>query len=687
MAVAPQAEAQENAGQEPVSNRPIARGPVLLQDRFQIDPDKPRPDLDSPSATAFTVNDRLETGRALTAMICTPGLPPRNRTMAALKGSAIRGSMTLVEYGSVDWPPLGQRCMAVIYETPLGGRFVDSPSSAGKKISEQEMLRRLIRPVYAALKQFESRELTHRSIRPNNLYFTDKDQQLIVLGECVSAPAAFDQPIVFETIERSMASQGGRGSGSVSDDLYALGVTVLFTLLGRNPVADMSDFDLIASKMNRGTYATLCTDQPVPLSLLEPLRGLLADSESERWDMNELNSWCEGRRQTPPQRRPIAKLEEPIEFMGHEHFNKRVLAVEMMQNRTEAAALIREGELEQWLRRSTTEQELAETVKVAVESVVLQENDGPPANDFLVAKIAILLDPAAPIRYKDFAFMPDAIGAAIAVETLRRGDVEVVREAILQQIPKIWFAAQDDDFKPRNSAVEEGYAEIDAFLSNDKIGFGIERCLYELNSSLPCQSPLLIHDYVVSIQDLLPTFDQISKRIDSKTKPMDRHIAAFIVARTSYDLAPHLAMLADPDERKAAVGMLSLLAMLQQRLETGPLFGLTSWVGGLLGPAINTYHSRSTRQILEREIPRLVRRGSLPDLFALIDNADRRRTDIESYTIAEAQYAAAEAEIKEIDSETEKSETIVQLGQQWASVSAIIAAMMIIMIMILYKTV
>ena len=164
MAVAPQAEAQENAGQEPVSNRPIARGPVLLQDRFQIDPDKPRPDLDSPSATAFTVNDRLETGRALTAMICTPGLPPRNRTMAALKGSAIRGSMTLVEYGSVDWPPLGQRCMAVIYETPLGGRFVDSPSSAGKKISEQEMLRRLIRPVYAALKQFESRGASYTFI-------------------------------------------------------------------------------------------------------------------------------------------------------------------------------------------------------------------------------------------------------------------------------------------------------------------------------------------------------------------------------------------------------------------------------------------------------------------------------------------------------------------------------------------
>jgi len=146
-------------------------------------------------------------------------------------------------------------------------------------------------------------------------------------------------------------------------------------------------------------------------------------------------------------------------------------------------------------------------------------------------------------------------------------------------------------------------------------------------------------------------------------------------------------MLADPDERKGAVGMLSLLATLQQRLEPGLLFGLTSWVGGLLGPAINTYHSRSTRQILEREIPRLVRRGSLPDLFALIDNAERRRIDIESYTIAEAQYAAAEAEIKQIDSDTQKSETIIQLGQQWASVSVIIAAMMIVMIMILYKTV
>ncbi|MDP6885104.1 MAG: ABC transporter permease subunit, partial [Rhodospirillales bacterium] len=61
-----------------------------------------------------------------------------------------------------------------------------------------------------------------------------------------------------------------------------------------------------------------------------------------------------------------------------------------------------------------------------------------------------------------------------------------------------------------------------------QIGYGIERCLYELNPGLPCQSPHLNHDYVTRIRDLLPALDETANRVSEKTLPIDRHIAAFI---------------------------------------------------------------------------------------------------------------------------------------------------------------
>ena len=672
----------------PLAERPAFRGAVMLRDRFQIDPSKPLEGLDTVSAKAFGVADRMETGRELFALIGTPGLPPRIDVLTLLKGTSVRGALMPVDAGPIEWPLLGQRCLAVVYDRPLGGRFADVYTPTGSRLGELDLLlRRLIRPAAAALKHIAQRKVTHRSIRPKNLYFIDKDQQSLVLGDCITVPAGFDQPAVFETIERAMASQGGRGEGTPSDDLYALGVTILIALLGKNPVADMGDADLIRSRIERGSYATLCTDQPVPLSLLEPLRGLLADSEEERWQLADLEAWMDGRRTSLTPRRPQLKAEIPLLMAEKEYTNKRVLAYAMTLDRPVAAAAIRDGGLDQWLRRMPSETTLADAIIATLADVKFQEVSGPHADDFLVAKVAILLDPTAPIRYKDIAFMPEAVGTTIAVEMLRRGHADVVKETILQHIPAIWFAAQDSAIKARTVNVASIYEDLEAILQHPGIGYGMERCLYGLNPSLPCLSPLLIREYATNIKDMMHFLDDVAKRVDNKTRPMDRDIAAFIAARAGGEIAPHLAALGDADEKKATIGMLSILAMLQSQHETGSLYGLASWVGGLLGPAINTYHNRSTRRALEQEIPRLVRRGSLPDMFSLIDNAARRQHDGNGFTVAVAQYAAAQAEVVRIESaDTSKSETAELIGQQWASTFAILSAMMILTVILLIET-
>ncbi|MBT3306810.1 MAG: hypothetical protein HN377_10050 [Alphaproteobacteria bacterium] len=220
------------------------------------------------------------------------------------------------------------------------------------------------------------------------------------------------------------------------------------------------------------------------------------------------------------------------------------------------------------------------------------------------------------------------------------------------------------------------YARLRGFLSLDDPGFGFERCLYESNPTMPCQSELIVSEYVCQIEDVLKSLDSVANRIDNNIKPMDRHLAAFIAASFDEDIHPHLKALAAPVEETATIGMLSLLAFLQWKLRISALYGLSSWVGGLLGPAINTYHSRTTRREIKKEIPRLVRKGSLPELFDLIDNADNRRTDAQGFEEAASEYAAAEYEIREIEGAgSERQSKAEKTGKQTAAVISVVLSM------------
>ena len=130
--------------------------------------------------------------------------------------------------------------------------------------------------------------------------------------------------------------------------------------------------------------------------------------------------------------------------------------------------------------------------------------------------------------------------------------------------------------------------------------------------------------------------------------------------------------------------MLSLLAFLQWKLRLKALFGLSSWVGGLSGPAINTYHSRTTRREIEKEIPRLVRKGSLPELFDLIDNADNRKTDLDGFEAAIIEYGAAETEIRDLEGTgTERQTKAERAGKQTAAVISVVFAMIVVCVLLL----
>lgn len=658
--------------------------PVIIKDRYLIDLNVPLPGLDTPSAGAFSVSDRKNIGKKIFALACTPGLPVRTKTISSLMEISPRGALPIIDSAVVPWPPLRQSTMVVLYEQPMGGRLTDTFANDNTKIGEHEISHLIINPLVNALGSFTLHNISHRSIRPRNMFFMDEDKTEVVMGDCVTVPPGFDQPVVFETIERGMASPGGRGEGSVSDDIYALGVAIVFFLLRGNPVEGMSEEAMFKSKIEQGSYATLCGKMRIPVNLIEALRGMLSDDVKERWDIDLLSRWLDGQRRTPIQKKPAAKVDKPFIFDGNPHHSPRTLAYAFTKKVDEAAKAIRDPELATWLRRSAHSPELSVIVSETAGTAQVLQDKPQGSNDYIVTKVSFAFDPDGPVRYKGFSFMPDAYGTAMAVELLLRGDAQTPAEVVAHDIIGAWFAEQNK-YDAQAIAVESRFRQTKKLIQDNIIGFGIERVLYELNPGLPCQSPLIKEDYVVYIDDLLPALNAAANRVDAKSKPMDRHIAAFIATRFDQDISPHLAALSSPEEEKSLIGMLSLLAFLQWHLKLESLFGLASWLGGLLGPAINTYSSRSTRREIEREIPKLVRKGSLPEIFDAIDNVEKRSNDLKEFTEAKKAFKKAENEIQEIEGKGgERAAKSELTGQKIAAMCSIMISMIVVTILLLF---
>ena len=659
-------------------------GTAILYDRFIINSDATIPDLDTPSAKAYGVEDRREAGSQLFALICTPGLPIRDDIIDDLMAGDIPGLMKLVDWGKVHWPPLNQSAMAMIYRRPMGGKVTSTYDADGFRITEYDIPTQVIKPLGSAIRELGIRKITHRAIRPNNLFYMDEERTQMVLGDCATTPPGFDQPVIFDSLPAAMASPGGRGPGDIKDDLFSLGITVLYFLLEDNPIAELETSDQVIQRAEIGTYQVLLKNYRLPAKMTEVLRGLLSDEPDERWGTSELETWINGKRPAALPRKSLIKADAPFKFESYELVAPRALAHALAKNVPEAAKAIKSGDLEIWARSDLKISGLADSIKEIAEVATINVNKADSKDDFVVTKVSLIMDPTGPIRYRGFSFMPDGFGGAMAVEYLRTQENKFAAQVLSRNVLGIWTVAQGDN-SPDTFSYDANFKELRKFQQKVSLGYGIERCLYEENRSLACQSPNIAQDYVTDIREILTALDRAANRADTTGKPIDRHVAGFIAAHFDQEIEPHLNALASPGEASSLIGMLSLLALMQWKLEGEPVYGLSSWMGGLLGPAINTYYNRSTRREIEGEIPKLVRQGSLPDLFDLIDNAERRKDDMNGFEEAQAEYATAEAEVKELtENEEERANSAESSGHHASAVTSFLFMAFIVTLVFIF---
>ncbi|MBE1236209.1 protein kinase family protein [Phaeovibrio sulfidiphilus] len=650
-------------------------GIVPLKERFRVNLGMPLPEFDTPNARAFACEDRRASGGPVYALVVTGPLPPRIATANIIQGLEISGLVQLLEWGVIDFAPGKARAVAFVYERPLGGRVMPTMTSVFDPLSERDFMRGVVRPLVEVMDHFAGKGVVHRAIRPTNFFWMDKERTRIALGDCVSGPPAYNQPAICEPIESAMANPEGRGPGQQHADLYAMGVSLAALSTGRLSQARLSDRDILTQKINAGSYATVVGEARIPLEMIEVVRGLLMDDVKRRWKLEDVEAWSQGRRGKPMTDSQERRSHRPFSFKEKEYLTARSLAHALAENWDDALDPVFGGKVELWVRRGLEQAETADAILKEISYLSGRDGDPASARDFAMGRILSLLDPRAPLRIRNYRFHAEAIGVAFACTLAVKGDIRLYVDVIRRSYLNRWIEGQGELSGVELVRLESHFKDLRAFLVDTSKGGGIERVLYEANPSLGCQSPLVRDQCVLDIRDLLPALEQIADKGEAAQSPVDRHIVAFVAARFGADTEPQIRALNASSAKEQALGVLSLLGVLQWKLGPDALPKLAAWLSRMMSPVLESYHSRDRRKAIERELPSLVKKGSLPRLYHFLDNSAERQKDYEGFMEAEKEYAQITRRVEDLEAGNyTASDEAQKKGQQAAAIVAVAVA-------------
>lgn len=624
-----------------------ASAAAVTLDRYEIHPGRPLPAYDTPAAACYAVTDTKGARENLMALVARDRLPARMDILPSLRSTDCPFIIKAYRWAAIEWPGGAGRRFAILYSQPGGTAVMPSLASV-TPIADDALIENVARPLATALAELSSRGIAHRAIRPDNIYFKDAAHRQVVLGDGAIAPAGSTNSPLFETIENGMADPLGRGPGSIADDLYSLGATLLLLSLGFNPVAGVAPDDLIGAKIAKGSYTALAGSHRVSSVLREAIRGLLADDPKERWTLKELSFWLDGRRLSPIQPTVPPHAGRPYPFCGGEYYSCRGLAHAIARNWAAANQAVREIDLEAWVKRSVGDGKAGDLI-----AEVLASGGDPAraAEGQVAARLCIALDPKGPLRFKNISATLDGIGPLLCGLAREPNGVQPFAQLIASDLPIAWIDKRYGD-GPEARTLVKIVDRLRYFMKRPLPGHGVERCLYELNPALPCLSPMLEPYYVVDADSLLPALEAVAGSNTRPSFPIDRHIAAFIAARFGPEAEDHVEKTADrSDPRKAILAVLRTLSVMQWRLGPPQLPRLTAWMGKLAESIVDGYHQTAFRTEMKAQLERVIKKGSLIELLNFVDDDGARALDENGYRGALANFAAAEAEIDRLSSQ------------------------------------
>lgn len=589
-----------------------------LMGRFTLYPNRALPDFDNPYTKAYEARDDFNEQRPVYAMVCDNNSALRMGAAHELSTLVNPSLQALLGYGVVNCSHLGECRQVLFFERPRGTRLSDT-FKRNIHLHEHQIIDRIIAPATRALVAMRDKNVHHGHIHAHNFFIGDNSQ----LGECLTSPCGSQSHFLYEPLERLMADPLGRGDASEKADIYSLGILAYEALYSLERFKKIPREVFIERAVQHGTYELFGKNKDFSEKFQDFFRGTLNESPADRWSIDQLNQWVNGKRFNMIVPGMPKEASRPLVFMGEEFFNRRVLAHMFHSNWRQALKEAKELKLDRWCEMSLHRPELGEKIDRAMRYAGSGSTDA-QLNDMLTRVIGIL-DPTGPLRSHAFSLRPDAIGTLLA-EVMRHNGPELTQllSMIENDLGNFWSEQAESNKSTEISNAVFRLQKVRPFLKNKAMGFGLERVLYDLNPSLCCQSPILKPHCVMTALEALKMLDALAPSLAPDTSFADKHIAAFVASKIDISKEVRvrelesIPILANNPE----LIVMHILAKAQQKTPKLQLVGLCAWAGMRIEQMIDTIHNRVIRKRLKMQLKKLAQTGNLYEIMTAIINID-----------------------------------------------------------------
>jgi hypothetical protein len=618
----PMAAAQSQQG-------PQHPGDLLIGAAYEVELSQKLP-LAGGGLPAFAVRDHRQRRSDLMAVQVAPGTSARSVALNALAGIKIDHMLLPLAHGSGAAPGGGQ-AYYVITPQPQGTPLLAVGIESLHPWSERDLLNDVLRPAAIALDRLANCGVTHRAIRLSNLFHSRSGQPITLGCAWAGAPASL-QSALFEPPYAAMCHPAGRGDGTIADDVYALGVLLMTLAAGRVPLADLDNEAIIRLKLERGSYAALVGDIRLPPIIAELTRGMLAEDPEHRPPPLLLADPIMARARRVAAR-PPQRAQRPLEIGALPAWDARMLGYAIARAPEHGVPMLRSLTMENWLRRTLGDPGLASRIEEVVRLRTVDHAADPTTSDLvLVARAVAILDPLAPLVWRDVVLFPDGIGSLLAhagSDPTRNALPEVIEAVMQSEAIGIWAEARPGRCEPAELRLDTRLHRL--LLRIPGWSGGLARLRYTLNPLLPCRSPLLGGDCVVRMHDLLPALERHTAA--SVDFVIDREIAAFISAHFNGRMDADFVILAqneDPDidppghRGLAQLRVLGRLAATNQAKAWPCLAALALRSARL---ALAQWRSRKLRGVREQALVAAAGQGALVAMLSVLEDPHAREVD------------------------------------------------------------
>ncbi|MBY0354632.1 MAG: hypothetical protein K2Q12_02755 [Rickettsiales bacterium] len=646
------------------------QSPNQLGGRYLIKTDEMLENYSKPQCPAYAVTDMSGQVLPLFAVVCDSGLPYRHTSMEKLLGYDHPHLIRLIDHGIVMLSALSEQRHVLIFEQPSGKRLT-SVIAEGYIFNEQLVHDQIVMPLSSVLNALDELGISHCHIHPDNIYIGEK----LTLGECVSQPAGFSQNFLYEPVERITALPQGKGAGSPKVDLYAIGVMVIEILYNLNRPRALSHEQYISMLLQQGCYNVLAGNGEFSEYFHDLLRGSLCDDPMDRWGPAQLAQWITGKRFNIIHPSTPREASRPFSFEGKDYFSRKALTHAFYTHWETAKNFIRTSKVERWLEQSIQMPDDAAMV-TQIFSMSASANKSVKRANEMLSRIMIVLDPYGPIRSENLAFNTDAIGKMLseAMYNKRQNDLNLLVDVILNDLPHYWTERQKSRL---TQEVQDSLYKIQSARPNLTIngfGFGLERCLYDLNHDLPCYSTMLKGLYITSLSQLMIALDALAIQHGKDFSLMDRHLTAFAASKAMingeirfHDIASYAPELANSKELQ----VLQLFAKAQQKSGVRSLPGLSIFFAMSVATLIENIHSRRIREVFVQKTRQAVDSGNLQDVLNVVLDSAQLTRDFTGYNAARDIFARNQMEINKLRDKDLLKKKVMDRAHRWSSLVSV----------------